>query len=214
MRPTRVRKPAGKAAADLDRLAFKPVTPSTRGDFEAFFSSPGAPHYCWCVVWRRSSEEAKHHAPADRKRQMMQRLDRGTPVGLLAYLDGAPVGWVSIAPRETYRNLGGPAPKEGEVIWSLACFFVRRSLRGQGMTRRLIAAAVDYAREEGATIVEAYPVDEAAPSYRFMGFVPVFRKAGFTEVARAGTRRHAMRLPVGQAITGRPAASPTSGHIR
>jgi hypothetical protein len=42
--------------------------------------------------------------------------------------------------------------------------------------------------------VEAYPVDEAAPSYRFMGFVPVFAAAGFTEVGRAGTRRHVMRL--------------------
>lgn len=31
-----------------------------------------------------------------------------------------------------------------------------------------------------------------SPSYRFMGFVPVFEKAGFREVGRAGTRRHVM----------------------
>jgi GNAT superfamily N-acetyltransferase len=180
--------------ADLDALVFRPVTPSTRSDFEAFFSSPGAPHYCWCMVWRRSSAEAENHAPADRRRQMMQRLDQGTPIGLLAYHDGVPIAWVSIAPRGTYRNLGGPEPKEGEVIWSLACFFVRRAFRGQGMTRRLIAAAADHARQEGATIIEAYPVDDDAPSYHFMGFVSTFERAGFTEVARAGIRRHAMRL--------------------
>jgi hypothetical protein len=46
------------------------------------------------------------------------------------------------------------------------------------------------------TIVEAYPVDEAAPSYRLMGFVAQFAAAGFREVGRAGTRRHVVRLPV------------------
>ena len=75
-----------------------------------------------------------------------------------------------------------------------ATMYVARADRGQGQSRRLIAAAVDYAWENGATIVEAYPVDEAAPSYRFMGFVPVFAAAGFTETGRAGTRRHVMRL--------------------
>jgi predicted GNAT family acetyltransferase len=86
----------------------------------------------------------------------------------------------------------------GEVIWSLVCFFVPRRLRGQATVRTLIAAAVDHARQNGATIVEAYPVDEAAPSYRFMGFVKVFAEAGFAEVGRAGNRRHVMRLPLRQ----------------
>ena len=61
------------------------------------------------------------------------------------------------------------------------------------MTRRLIAAAVDHAKSRGATVVEAYPVDEAAPSYRFMGFVGVFAKAGFADLGLAGVRRHVMR---------------------
>ena len=146
------------------------------------------------MVWRRTAAEAKHHAGPDRKRQMMQRLDAGMPIGLLAYDADTPVAWVSIAPRDTYRDLGGPPAAAGEAVWSLACFFVPRRLRGQGMTRRLIAAAVDHARAEGATVVEAYPVETAAPSYRFMGFVPVFAAAGFTEVGRAGYRRHVMRL--------------------
>lgn len=32
------------------------------------------------------------------------------------------------------------------------------------------------------------------PSYRFMDFVPLFTSAGFEEAARAGTRRHVVRL--------------------
>jgi len=175
-------------------LTFRPVTLDTCADFETLFLAPGGPKYCWCMVWRRSAAEAKHNKPASRKVQMLQRIGAGTPVGLLAYANGTPIAWVSIAPRETYRNLGGPPGREGEVIWSLVCFFVTRRLRGHGITRGLIAAATDYARENGATVVEAYPVDPDAPSYRFMGFVPIFAEAGFADMGRAGRRRHVMRL--------------------
>ncbi len=190
---------AKKAAApDAAALHFEPVTAESHADFERLFESPGAPRYCWCIVWRRSSEEAKHHENDDRKRQMMQRVRAGVPIGLVGCINGEPWAWVSIAPRDTYRakSLGSPEPGAGDVVWSLACFYVRRALRGQGTIHRLIEAAVAHATREGATIVEAYPVPKAAPSYRFMGFVPTFAKAGFADVGRAGVRRHVMQLRV------------------
>ena len=188
-------KPARPGAAvATEAFSFRPVTTANWRDFEAFFEAPGAPKHCWCMVWRRSAEEARLRGGPDRKRQMKARIDRGVPVGLLAYLGNTAIAWVSIAPRGSYRNLGGPPPKPGETIWSLVCFYVSRAHRGDGLSRRLIGAAVDHARENAATVVEAYPVDETAPSYRFMGFAPVFAAAGFTETGRAGTRRHVMRL--------------------
>jgi GNAT superfamily N-acetyltransferase len=79
--------------------------------------------------------------------------------------------------------------------------FIQRDLRGQGVTKQLIAAAVTHARSRGATAIEAYPVDPDSPSYRFMGFVPSFEKAGFRPAGQAGKRRHIMRLdtPLGDA---------------
>jgi RimJ/RimL family protein N-acetyltransferase len=178
-------------------LTFRPVAGETIDDFVTLFLAPGGPKYCWCMVWRRSPAEAKQKDPASRRRQMLQRIGAGTPVGLIAYSNEVAIGWVSIAPRDTHRNLGGPPAREGETIWSLVCFFLPRRMRGQGMVRRLITAAIDYAGENGATVVEAYPVDPDAPSYRFMGFVPVFAEAGFVAVGRAGRRRHVMRLALG-----------------
>ena len=193
--------PIGKREAEpgragADGLAFRPVTLASSADFEAFFNSPGAPKFCWCMVWRRTADEARHNGGADRKRQMMQRVAAGVPVGLIAWQGDEPAGWVSVAPRDTYRNLGGPPAKTGEVVWSIVCFFVPRRRRGEGLVRRLIAGAVDHARANGATVVEAYPVDEEAPSYRFMGFTTVFAEAGFTDHGMAGRRRHVMRLTV------------------
>lgn len=124
---------------------------------------------------------------------MAARIHADTPVGLLGYSKEEPVAWCSVAPRSTYRRLvSGEASDEG--IWSIACFFVVRRLRGMGITQQIIAAAVRHAWAHGASVVEAYPVEPDSPSYRFMGFVPVFEEAGFTEVGREGKRRHVMRL--------------------
>lgn len=185
---------------DLE-LTFRPVTKSRWGDFEALFESRGCPSYCWCMAWRPIEGKRQDATNADRKAAMEARIKRNVPVGLLGYDGKDPVAWVSIAPKETFlKSLGGKQPKEaGEKIWSLACMFLKRSLRKQGIGHQLIAAAIAEARKRGADVIEGYPVDPDAPSYRFMGFVPAFEKAGFKETAMAGTRRHLMRLPLGEA---------------
>jgi len=176
------------------RLTFRPVTTANWADFETLFQSPGGPKSCWCMVWRATAEEGRGTGGKVRHQQMQKRVIGGVPVGLLAYADDLPVAWVSIAPRDTYRRLNGPEAQAGENIWSLACMFAPRKLRGQGIANRLIEAAVAEARRNGATVLEAYPVAPDAPSYRFMGFVPAFERAGFAEIGRIGTRRHLMRL--------------------
>ena len=178
-------------------LTFRPVTKVRWKDFARLFESPGAPGYCWCMAWRAEGEELKDTSRAARKEAMRRRIRGGEPVGILGYLDGEPVAWCSIAPRETHRWLGGPEAEEAEKVWSLVCFYVRRELRRQGIGRQLLEAAVERAKKRGATVVEAYPVDPDSPSYRFMGMTPMFRAAGFKEVGRAGSRRHVMRLAVG-----------------
>jgi len=180
---------------EVDRVVFHAVDASRWADFERLFESRGGPRNCWCMVWRATPAEAKRRDGAGRKAAMAERIAAGAPVGLLGYLDGEPVAWCSVAPRSTYRRLAGD-DGPGEGVWSIACFFVVRRLRGQGVTQRIIEAAVEYARAHGASVVEAYPVDPDSPSYRFMGFVPAFEKAGFCEVGRAGRRRHVMQLRV------------------
>jgi GNAT superfamily N-acetyltransferase len=186
-----------KAEAETEKpvkLTFKPVTKSTRDDFVALFESPSAPKYCWCMAWRADKEERKAPGPK-RKPMMMKRIAEGVPVGILGYDKGKPVAWVSIAPKETYRNgLGGPETEDGDKIWSLVCMFLKKDHRGGGIAHQLIDAAVKQAKKRGATMVEAYPVDPDSPSYRYMGFVPAYVEAGFKRVGSEGSRRHVVRL--------------------
>jgi GNAT superfamily N-acetyltransferase len=196
------RDPAGASAGAApdgdDALTFHAVDKARWPDFAALFEARGGPKYCWCMAWRATNAEAREMSSRDRRAAIEGRVRAGVPVGILGYRGGTPVAWCSIAPRATYRPLGGvEVPDEpADRVWSIACFFVPRSLRGQGIMPRLLAAAVDHARMKGATVVEAYPVDPDSPSYRFMGFVAAFEAAGFREVGRAGTRRHVMRLDV------------------
>ena len=175
-----------------DRMVFREVTHDNWRDFEALFECRGGPKACWCMVSRATPAEVKETGGVARKAAMRRRIVAGTPVGLLGYVDGEPVAWCSVAPRSTYRRFVEQGGDEG--VWSIACFFVVRRLRGQGVSQRIIAAAVECARSRGASIVEAYPVDPGSPSYRFMGFIPTFKAAGFQEVGRVGSRRHVFQL--------------------
>jgi len=180
-----------------DRLTFQPVTEATREDFLAVFGK-GGPNYCWCMPYRVTPEEKKS-APrgSDRKALMLGRLTDKVPVGLVGYLSGEPVAWVSVAPRDTFNSgLGGPEAKAGESVWALTCMFIRRSHRGRGFGHQLIDAAITEAKRRKANVLEAYPVDPDSPSYRHMGFVPAFEAAGFTLGDKVGSRRYLMRLTI------------------
>ena len=175
-------------------LTFKPFNENRWKDFETLFKSKGAPSYCWCMVWRMTKEELKQNTSANRKKFIRKRVASKIPIGLLGYDGDQPVAWCSIAPRETYQRLGGDERLHN--VWSIACFFVKREYRDQGLVHLLIEQAKKYAKKHGARYLEAYPVVPNSPSYRFMGFVETFEKAGFTFVKKAGTRRNVMVIEV------------------
>lgn len=190
----RARSATANDYSDIDGMTFRPVTAARWKDLEALFESRGGPKYCWCMAWRATSE--RHDmSRMQRKSALRSRVKDGIPIGILGYLDGAPIAWCSIAPRPTYRNLGGmEKPNENpDKIWSLVCFFVKRDYRKMGVSDRMLEAAIAYAKKNGAAAVEGYPVTKTSPSYRFMGFVPSFAAAGFKAAGRAGSRRHVMR---------------------
>ena len=149
------------------------------------------------MAWRMAMNRHALSGP-QRKAVLKSRVKDGIPIGILGYIDGAPVAWCSIAPRPTYRTLGGPEkPNENpDKIWSLVCFFVKREFRGKSVMTQLLDAAVAYAKKKGASVVEGYPVAKTSPSYRFMGFVSSFEAAGFKPIGRAGSRRHVMRKTI------------------
>lgn len=127
-------------------------------------------------------------------------VEAGNPPGLIGYRGKLPVGWVSIGPREEYARLTrSPVMKavDEQPVWSVVCFVVPAQFRGHGVAQALLEAAVAYARKQGATLVEAYPVDKPARSndeYLWFGAKSMYDKAGFKEVARRKPHRPVVRI--------------------
>ncbi|MCY4114030.1 MAG: GNAT family N-acetyltransferase [Chloroflexi bacterium] len=196
-------------------LTFRSVEAATWADLERLFEARGGPSYCWCMPFRATPQENRNLDRTTRKDGMRSRVMAGVPVGILAYAGDEPIGWCSIAPRPTFPRpntsaVPGAARADDPSVWALTCFFVPRRLRGSGLASRLLEAALDYAGEQGAAAVEAYPVDPDSPSYRFGGTRPMFQAVGARELGPLGLRRHVVRID----LTGEspsPQPSPTVG---
>ncbi len=141
---------------------------------------------------------------------MYEQTDCGHPgsdrtSGLVAYLDGEPVGWCAVEPRTVYEGLlrvfrvpwdGRNEDKTDDAVWAVTCLFARAGFRRRGVSRALARGAVAFARERGARAIEAYPiiVKSVIAEELHVGTPSVFADAGLVEVNRPTARRVVMRL--------------------
>lgn len=183
-----------------------PLTPGRWPDLEAIFNAKGCSiaRGCWCMAYRLSG--SREPLPPGMTRAQANRaalkalVDAGHPPGLIGYRGKVPVGWVSIGPREEYAKLKrSPVMKavDEQPVWSITCFVVPAEYRGQGVAQALLKGAVAYAKKQGATLVEAYPVDKPTRSndnYMWFGAKSMYDNAGFKEVARRKPQRPIVRI--------------------
>src|ERR687888_1577504 len=150
--------PSTDAGACMD-LTVRPLTPELWPALEDLFGRAGASNGCWCMYWRLGPRYHERPRP-DNKRDLRALAASGRPSGLVAFDGDLAVGWCQLAPRADLawlaqaRHLG---PVDDLPVWSIPCFFVRRSHRRRGVTTALLDAATDVARRAGAPALEAYP---------------------------------------------------------
>lgn len=180
-------------------LTFHPLTPDRWPDLEALFAERGDPRECWCMWWRLTRAEFDRGRGEGNRRALKQIVDSGRPPGLIAYAGGEPAGWCSLGPRQDFGSLERSrrfARVDDRPVWSIVCFFVSRRYRRRGLMQALLAAAIQYAADRGAQVVEAYPVEpgeQFTGSQGYMGLIEAFHAAGFVEIARRVPGRPIMR---------------------
>ena len=188
-----------------------PANEASWDDLQAVFGR-GAAAKCQCqriklgdrAWWYMPVEERAHRLREDTECGHPEADDTS---GMVAYLDGEPVGWVAVEPRANYRRLrGSSVPWAGRTedpddpdVWAIVCFAIRPGYRGQGLTRPLTKAAVEYAQAHGAKAVEGYPMvpkpgQNVSWGEMNVGSRNTFVAAGFREVSHPTTRRVVMRL--------------------
>lgn len=182
-------------------LEIHPATAERWGDLATLFGPSGAYAGCWCMWNRQTSREYDAGKGEPNRKSLEALVAAGETPGLLAYIDGEPVGWVSVGPREVFGRLQRSRvtkPVDDMAVWSVTCFVVARHHRSEGVASALLEAAIDLARAQGVAAIEGYPVeprkDEMPDIYAWMGVASMFSNAGFTEIARRSETRPLMRL--------------------
>jgi GNAT superfamily N-acetyltransferase len=195
-------------------LTIVPANEATWNDLEAVFGTRGAAASCWCQRYKLQPKEAFSKFPAaERARRLREQTACGRPgstetSGLVADVDGEPVGWCAVEPRPAYIGLlrhykvpweGRAEDRMDDSVWAVTCVFVRAGFRGRGVTYGLAQAAVDFSQRRGARALEAYPM-LTEPGQRIswdeihVGTPSMFAAAGLAEVARPTKRRIVMRV--------------------
>jgi GNAT superfamily N-acetyltransferase len=190
-----------------------PANEASWEDLQAIFGVRGYAAYCQCQRPKmRSWAEWRSLQVSGRMLRLEEQTHCGYPSaratsGLVAYLEGEPVGWCAVEPRTAYaRLLRTPVPWKGrdedkadDGIWAVVCFITRVGFRRRGVSRALARAAVDFARQRGARALEGYPMlvepgEDVTWGELNVGKRSIFADAGFTEASHPTVRRVVMRI--------------------
>jgi len=197
-----------------DRLRIVGANEASWDDLRTVFGARGVARQCQCQRYKLAPGESFASTPVEeRELRLRQQAGCGDPYadttsGLVAYLDGEPVGWCAVEPRRDYPGLlrsyripwaGRAEDRTDPGVWAITCLFTRAGFRRRGISYALAAAAVAHARGRGARAVEAYPIITRAGLMMtvdeiHVGTPQVFRRAGLAEVARPSERRIVMRV--------------------
>lgn len=193
----------------MGKLTVHPLTADRWEDLVAVFGGgdgKGDCGRCWCMWWRLPRPDFVDGLSKKNKAAFRKRVKAGPPPGLIAYDYDTAVGWVQVGSRKDIPNWNAPrrltAPLDpGDAsdsnAWAISCFVVRAGYRRRGYLGGLLDAAIDWARRNGARVLDACPVDttERRPaSALYHGLASAFRERGFVELARRRADRPLMRL--------------------
>ena len=154
------------------------------------------------MLWRLPRKQFELQKGEGNKLAMKSIVDSGEVPGILACHNTKAIGWCAIAPRTSFPALSRSRilrPIDDRPRWSVTCLFVDKSCRKKGVSTELLRAATEYAKSQGAEMVEGYPVEpksekDIPPVFAWTGIPRAFIGAGFQEVARHSPTRPIMRM--------------------
>lgn len=145
---------------------------------------------CWCVP-----NHVEYRRGVSDPRTLKEELVRaGRAHGALVFdRDGNAQGWCQYgSPRQLHLKHGREYAKDPppEASWRIACIFVDKRHRGQGVARAALAGALAEIASAGGGLVEAISETttgrEAQGRFLFSGTVELFEEFGFARIRQVG----------------------------
>jgi len=202
--PATVRRLARYDRKVTASLLVKPLTAEGFDALAALFKEGGDPRSCWCMFWRLRGKDFSAAKVPELRGRLAGLADGPLAPGLIAFRGGRPVGWCSLGPREDFERLehSRVIPRvDDQPVWSIVCFAVSKTARGEGVAAALLDAAAKWAGKQGARILEAYPVEAdpgstVSPESAYTGTLPMFERAGFKVVSATDSKANGRRRVV------------------
>lgn len=174
-------------------ITIQPLTPALRDAYLAYFDGDAFADNagwagCYCYFPHADhSRRAWNVRSADENRASAGTfIDAGLMRGYLALVNGRPVGWCNANTRNHFTIFDIDS-REQTQVGVIACFVVAQAHRGKGVARSLLNAAVEGFRADGVSLVEAYPLEEAATAAaNHYGPLSMYLAAGFEIAGREG----------------------------
>lgn len=164
-----------------------PASPDLWPTIADLFGSTSTLRWCWCQFWRKPGSNWSNTSADDNRASLRELVGQEPAPGLVALQDGRAIGWVGFGPRDDFPRLARSRtiPQlPGDGVWVVNCFVVARAARRSGVASALLEAAVGYARDHGARLLEGYPVQTGggrmASASAYTGTAGMFERAGFT----------------------------------
>lgn len=169
-------------------------------DFEDLLGEKGGCGGCWCMSWRLKKSDFEKNKGEVNKANMKSLVEQQEEIGVLAYIDGKPIGWCAVAPRERFIKLQNSRVLkriDDQPVWSITCIFLAKEYRRKELSSQLIMGAVNYCKLNNAKIIEAYPAipyDKKVPAAFLWTGIPVsYERAGFVVATQRSKWKIIMR---------------------
>lgn len=161
----------------------------------------GAGSGCYCNYWHFEGDknawlERCYLDPEANRAALVARLASPELCGVVASSEGGVCGWLKVMRAEQLPRLYAQRVYRGlpcfqgsrDTVFTLSCFFVAEAERGRGIAKSLLEAAIDVARDAGASALEAFPrrTPEGArlrADEVWLGPEALFERAGFVAVS-------------------------------
>lgn len=183
----------------IETAPFLPGEPRHVDGLVALFGAASSPCYCryWHFTGDKNAWLERCYAESGRNEAELREAaaQRSEEASGVVALEGQQlVGWAKVAPhgvtqkfyeQRYYRGLPVLRERSTEGLYIIGCLLVHPEHRGKRVGHALVKRAVEYARDRGAKVLEAFPrrtAERVPDEQHWMGIESAFVEAGFTIV--------------------------------
>jgi GNAT superfamily N-acetyltransferase len=159
---------------------------------------------CWCMGFH---PDDRTHLDADQphREQKLDRVRAGTAHAALVFDGDECVGWCQFGPPAEVPRIKNRKEYEKELDelpdWRIACCYVGKGHRRQGVARAALAGALELIAGLGGGTVEGYPepAGDVPAGFLYHGVLSTFEQAGFRRDRKIGKHRWVVTTEVAPA---------------